>query len=196
MAVAEILTHPHEFNQALNRSRGNMAYIGHNTTVEDTGQVYRVRYHGNIIAQYSVDMDVVSLFNGGYPSLTTAGRLNQITTAHNAGWVSYRVAQDEMIFTSKHTGKQYFVGNGAPLTILDGGRVNERCRPIQWPAHEIVLENLQDSPELSEELQNAASYEDFCTLLKANKKTLGYRRLTQLNLPELYHDITGRKPWN
>lgn len=196
MAVAEILTHPHEFASALNRSRGNVAHIGHNTTVEDAGHAYRVRYHGNIIAQYSIDMDVVSLFNGGYPSLTTAGRLNQITNAHNAGWVGYRVAQDEMIFTSKHTGKQYVIGNGAPLTILDGGRVNERCRPIQWPAHEIVLSNLQDSPELSEELQNAASYEEFCAMLKANKKTLGYRRLAQLNLPELYHDITGEKPWD
>lgn len=196
MAVAKILTSIPEFNQALNRSRGSVAHIGHNTTVEDTGQVYRVRYHGNVIAQYGSYRGRVALFNGGYPSLTTAGRLNQITTAHNAGWVSYSAARYELIFTSKHTGKQYFIGSGAPLMFFEGGKVDKHCQPLLWPAHGIVLENLQDSPELSEELQNATSYEDFCSLFKANKKTLGYRRLTQLNLPELYHDITGSKPWN
>lgn len=196
MAVAKILTSVSEFNQVLNRARGNVAHIGHNTTVEDTGLVHRVRYHGNVIAQYGRYRGLVALFNGGYPSLTTAGRLNQITTAHNAGWVSYSAARYELIFTSKNTGRQYFIGSGAPLMIFEGGEVDKHCQPLLWPAHEIVLENLQDSPELDEELQNATSYETFCSLFKANKEALGYRRLTQLNLPELYHDITGEKPWD
>lgn len=196
MAVAKILTSIPEFNQALNRSRGNVASIGHNTTVEDTGLVHRVRYHGNVIAQYGRYRGLVALFNGGYSSYTTAGRLNQITTAHNAGWVSHSAVRDELIFTSWHTGQQYLIGSGAPLTIFEGGEVDKHCQPLLWPAHEIVLENLQDSPALNEELQNATDWEEFCAIFKANKKTLGYRRLTQLNLPELYHDITGRKPWN
>lgn len=196
MAVAKILTHPHEFASALNRSRGSVARIGHNTTVEDTGQVYRVRYHGNIIAQYGNYRGRVALFNGGHSSYTTAGRLNQITTAHNAGWVSYSAARYELIFTSKHTGRQYFIGSGAPLMFFDGGEVDKHCQPLLWPAHEKVLESLQDSPELSEELKNSTDWDEFCSIFKANKKALGYRRLTQLNLRELYHDITGRKPWN
>lgn len=71
--------------------------IAHNTWIKRSPDSVEVIYHTTIIA--IIYRDKVKITNGGWPTRTTADRLNAITRDNGLGWVNIR--QGDMLYTPK-----------------------------------------------------------------------------------------------
>ena len=72
--------------------------IAHNTWIRRNPDSVEVIYHTTTIA--TIYRDKVEISNGGWPTVTTANRLNAITRDNGMGYVNIR--QGEMFYTPKN----------------------------------------------------------------------------------------------
>ena len=61
--------------------------LAHNTIAYRLNNEIGISYHGNEIARYDSVKRRITLSTAGWPSITTLGRLNQLSTANRIGWV-------------------------------------------------------------------------------------------------------------
>lgn len=73
--------------------------LAHNTVAYRAGvNKIGITYHGNEIAHFDSVKRRITLSTAGWPSVTTLGRLNQLSTANRIGWVG--MTDGEVILTA------------------------------------------------------------------------------------------------
>lgn len=169
--------------------------LGHNTYAHARNKEILITYHGNVIAGWVIGEDHLTLSNAGWHTSTTADRLNQISHANGGGWVSRaggtmtyrdRSAQTvhEMLPWVKidtHTGKVVDTAHDSTYH----GWTNEETHT--------VVEGLDNIEWLYRVSRSVRSSGELRQLIKENKREIGYNRIGDVNVREIFAAIQSER---
>lgn len=196
--------------------------LAHNTIAYRIGDnEIGISYHGNEIARYDSVKRRITLSTAGWSSITTTGRLNQLSTANRIGWIGSR--DGETILTA-------FANPFAPEVTADIGywsnpnpehtaQWEERYRAGAWhrlsPSIEfdmdkgIIYGGDDDHVNGLSNLDTAKAWQfisandgielidlpkaELREWIKSNRKNIGYKSIKAVNVDEIHNLLLNIK---
>lgn len=187
--------------------------LAHNTIAYRLNNEIGISYHGNEIARYDSVKRRITLSTAGWPSITTLGRLNQLSHANRIGWVGLH--DGEAILTA-------FANPFAPEVTADRGdwlnpdseytaQCEERYRAGAWhrlsPSIEfdmdkgVIYGGDHDHVDGLSNLDTAKAWQYICAndgielidlpkaelreWIKSHRKNIGYKSIKLVNVDEI-----------
>ena len=195
--------------------------LAHNTIAYRLNNEIGISYHGNEIARYDSVKRRIILSTAGWPSITTLGRLNQLSHANRIGWVGLH--DGEAILTA-------YANPFAPEITADIGYWNdpdpeytaqweERYRAGAWhrlsPSIEfdmdkgVIYGGDDDHVNGLSNLDTAKVWQFICAndgielidlskselreWIKKNRKNIGYKSIKLVNVDEIHNLLLNIK---
>ena len=195
--------------------------LAHNTIAYRLNNEIGISYHGNEIARYDSVKRRITLSTAGWPSITTLGRLNQLSHANRIGWVGLH--DGEAILTA-------FANPFAPEVTADRGdwlnpdseytaQCEERYRAGAWhrlsPSIEfdmdkgVIYGGDHDHVDGLSNLDTAKAWQYICAndgielidlpkaelreWIKSNRKNIGYKTINAVNVNEIHNLLLNIK---
>ena len=195
--------------------------LAHNTIAYRLNNEIGISYHGNEIARYDSVKRRITLSTAGWPSITTLGRLNQLSHANRIGWVGLH--DGEAVLTA-------FANPFAPEVTADRGdwmnpdpeyvaQWGERYRAGAWhrlaPSiefdmdkgviyggdddHVNGLSNLDTAKVWQFIADNTATElaelpkAELREWIKSNRKNIGYKSIKLVNVDEIHNLLLNIK---
>ena len=195
--------------------------LAHNTIAYRLNNEIGISYHGNEIARYDSVKRRITLSTAGWPSITTLGRLNQLSHANRIGWVGLH--DGEAILTA-------FANPFAPEVTADRGdwlnpdseytaQCEERYRAGAWhrlsPSIEfdmdkgVIYGGDHDHVDGLSNLDTAKAWQYICAndgielidlpknelrdWIKSHRKKIGYKTINAVNVNEIHNLLLNIK---
>lgn len=195
--------------------------LAHNTIAYRLNNEIGISYHGNEIARYDSVKRRITLSTAGWPSITTLGRLNQLSHANRIGWVGLH--DGEAILTA-------FANPFAPEVTADRGdwlnpdseytaQCEERYRAGAWhrlsPSIEfdmdkgVIYGGDHDHVDGLSNLDTAKAWKfisandgielidlpkaELREWIKSNRKNIGYKTINAVNVNEIHNLLLNIK---
>lgn len=195
--------------------------LAHNTIAYRLGDEIGISYHGNEIARYDSVKRRITLSTAGWSSITTLGRLNQLSTANRIGWIG--LSDGEVILTA-------FANPFAPEVTADIGdwlnpdleytaQCEERYRAGAWhrlsPSIEfdmdkgIIYGGDHDHVDGLSTLDTAKAWQfisantaielvdlpkaELREWIKSHRKNIGYKSIKLVNVNEIHNLLINIK---
>lgn len=196
--------------------------LAHNTVAYRSGaNRIGITYHGNQIAHFDAVNRRITLSTAGWPSFTTLGRLNQLSTANRIGWVGMSDGDARLTayadpFAPEVTADRGDWSNPNPEHIAQW---DERYRAGAWyrlePSivfdmdkgviyggdrdHVNGLSNLDTAKAWQFIADNTAielsdlSLSELREWIKSNRKNIGYKAIGAVNVDEIRNLLINLK---
>lgn len=195
--------------------------LAHNTIAYRLNNEIGISYHGNEIARYDSVKRRITLSTAGWPSITTLGRLNQLSHANRIGWVGLH--DGEAVLTA-------FANPFAPEVTADRGdwlnpdseytaQCEERYRAGAWhrlnPSIEfdmdkgVIYGGDHDHVDGLSNLDTAKAWQyisandgielidlpknELREWIKSNRKNIGYKSIKLVNVDEIHNLLLNIK---
>ena len=195
--------------------------LAHNTIAYRLNNEIGISYHGNEIARYDSVKRRITLSTAGWPSITTLGRLNQLSHANRIGWVGLH--DGEAILTA-------FANPFAPEVTADRGdwlnpdseytaQCEERYRAGAWhrlsPSIEfdmdkgVIYGGDHDHVDGLSNLDTAKAWQfisandgielidlpkaELREWIKSHRKKIGYKTINAVNVNEIHNLLLNIK---
>lgn len=165
--------------------------LGHNTYAHAGGGRIVITYHDNVIAGWDIGKNRLALSCAGWHTSTTADRLNQISHANGGGWVSraggimnYRDRSTQTVH-EMHPWVEINTNTGEVVdTAHDStyhGWTNEETHTVI-----VGLDNIEYLYRASRSVRSPGALRE---LIKENKREIGYNRIGDVNVREIFASI-------
>lgn len=195
--------------------------LAHNTIAYRLNNEIGISYHGNEIARYDSVKRRITLSTAGWPSITTLGRLNQLSHANRIGWVGLH--DGEAILTA-------FANPFAPEVTADRGdwlnpdpeytaQCEERYRAGAWHRLNpsivfdmdkgVIYGGDDDHVDGLSNLDTAKAWQyisandgielidlpkaELREWIKSNRKNIGYKTINAVNVNEIHNLLINIK---
>lgn len=195
--------------------------LAHNTIAYRLNNEIGISYHGNEIARYDSVKRRITLSTAGWPSITTLGRLNQLSHANRIGWVGLH--DGEAVLTA-------FANPFAPEVTADRGdwlnpdpeytaQCEERYRAGAWHRLNpsivfdmdkgVIYGGDHDHVDGLSNLDTAKAWQyisandgielidlpknELREWIKSNRKNIGYKTINAVNVNEIHNLLLNIK---
>lgn len=165
--------------------------LGHNTYAHAHNKEIVITYHDNVIAVWLTGGHLLTLSCAGWHTSTTADRLNQISHANGGGWVSR--AGGIMTYRDRST---QTVHEMHPWVEIDTttGKVVDTAHDSTYQGwtneetHTVIvgLDNIEWLYRASRSVRSPGALRE---LIKENKREIGYSRIGDVNVREIFASI-------
>lgn len=166
-----------------------------NTVAYRTGNKIAVSYHGNDIAIWNSDTHAITLQTCGWITSTTIDRLHQIARGNSLGMVGIVNGAARFTHTAKDCG---WYSLEDPITIDHDGGV-EHKDPDRYSGysnsdtyHAAALASNPPGEEKEYKAILSMSRYELREWIKSNRREIGYSKINNVNIHEIYHALNGK----
>ena len=169
--------------------------LGHNTCAHTRGGEIVITYHGNAIAVWVVGDHLLTLSCAGWHTSTTADRLSQISHANGGGWVAR--SGGTMHYRNRSAQTVHEMLPWVKIDTLTGKVVDTAYDSTYygWTNEEThtVVEGLDNIEWLHKASRSVRSPGELRRLIKECKRDIGYNRIGDVNVREIFAAIKSER---